>query len=113
MRSYKEKIELSKEEMEVLYPIYVFQKKRHFRYGLRKEYAVREATFRGVKDPETVIKGLIQKGVIFMKEPYNGKSYQYLLLTKKGREAFERQYREWLGIRKSKKVGRSGYGHYV
>ncbi|CAI1494222.1 protein of unknown function (plasmid) [Thermococcus nautili] len=102
-----EEIRFSKEEMEVLYPIYVFQKKRHFRYGLRREYAIEEAKFRGVKDPEAVIEALIGMGVLFPKRPYNGKSYEYLLLTKKGRRAFERQYPEWLGIRRGRKVRRA------
>jgi len=70
-------------EKNILLQVYRFQKPRRFRYGLNKKY------IRGLD--EEAFKKLMDERIIFVIRPYHDKSYEYVLLTRKGRRLVEKE----------------------
>ena len=73
---------MTRNEESLLIITYCFQAKRGFKYGKPLHHLPPELA--------EAHRGLVEKGLAFVKTPYRDKSYRYLFLTRKGCELAEK-----------------------
>ena len=107
---FKQIPSFSKIELEILERVYKFQKPRKFRFGLRKKYLIYHMSKKYNEDVIiNAINNLINQGIIFVKRFYGnkvdkqGEPYEYIFLTKKGKEICENLFEESVKEMKNEK----------